>query len=97
MNHLGYVKMKEKLIIILLILVANNAYAVKTCKDENGRTYFTDIGCPEGTVKQGKLNVKETNTYRTRESINIDMLNDYERRHNTGRSWRWKKKRKHSN
>jgi len=89
--------MKSKLIFFLLILFANNAYAVKVCKDENGRSYFTDMGCPEGTKSQGELNMKESNTYRARDSIDIDMVNDYERRYNTGRSWRWVKKQRPNN
>ncbi|MCU7843519.1 MAG: DUF4124 domain-containing protein [Candidatus Thiodiazotropha sp. (ex Monitilora ramsayi)] len=91
----GYVnKLKTKLIFFLLLMIASDVYALKVCKDENGRAYFTDMGCPEGTINQDKLNINESNTYRTRDSINIDILNDYERRHNTGRNWRWVKKKK---
>ncbi len=89
--------MKAKLIFFLLIVITNNAYAVKICKDENGRAYFTDMGCPEGTVNQDKLEMKESNTYRSVESIDIGTVNDYERRYNTGRSWRWVKKQKSNN
>jgi hypothetical protein len=89
--------MKEKLIFIILILFASNAYAVKACKDENGRTYFTDVSCPEGTTSQNEVNVEEANTYRARDSIDVNILNDYERRYKTGRSWRWIKKQRSNN
>jgi hypothetical protein len=75
-------------------MVASNAHALNKCKDENGRTYFTDLGCPEGTTKNGEMEIKDANTYRARESININLLNDHEQRYNTGRSWRWVKKKK---
>ena len=90
-------KLQSKLIFLLLIMTANNAYAIKVCKDENGSTYFTDVGCPEGAINQEKLNMKESNTYRARDSIDIDIVNDYERRHKTGRSWRWVKKQRSKN
>ena len=96
-NNLEVSKMKAKLIVFLLVLVTTNAYAVKACKDENGKTYFTDLGCPQGTTKQDQLNLKETNTYRARDSIDIGIVNDYERRYNTGRSWRWVKKQRPNN
>ena len=97
-KQLGYVnKLKAMLIFFMLIMIANNVYAIKACKDENGSTYFTDMGCPEGTVNQDKLNVEDANTYRARDSINIDMVNDYERRYNTGRSWRWVQKKRPNN
>ncbi len=89
--------MKTKLMFFLLIMIANNVYAVKACKDENGKTYFTDVACPEGTISQDELDVKKTNTYRARDSINIDLVNDHERRYQTGRSWRWVKKQRPDN
>ena len=89
--------MKAKLIFFLLITVTNNVYAIKACKDENGRSYFTDLGCPKGTISQDKVNVQESNTYRARDSIDIDTVNDYERRYKTGRNWRWVQKQRHSN
>ena len=79
---------------IFFISIASNANALNACKDENGRSYFTDLACPEGTTKQKEVDLQQTNTYRTRESINIDLVNDHERRYNTGRSWRWVKKNK---
>lgn len=97
-KQLGYVnKMKTKLIFFLLIMITNNAYAVKVCKDENGGSYFTDMACPEGTINQDKLDLKKSNTYRAHDSINIDIVNDYERRYKTNRSWRWVKKQRHNN
>jgi hypothetical protein len=90
-------KIKVKLIFFLLIMFANNVYALKVCKDENGNAYFTDLGCPEGTLNQDELNIKESNTYRARDSIDIDIVNDYERRYKTGRSWRWVKKQRPNN
>jgi hypothetical protein len=86
--------MKAKLIFFILVMITNNVYALKACKDENGRAYFTDVGCPEGTKSQEKVEVKESNTYRARDSIDIGIVNDYERRYKTGRSWRWVKKQR---
>jgi hypothetical protein len=97
-KQLGYAnKIEAKLIFFLLIMITNNAYALKVCKDENGRAYFTDMGCPEGTINQNKLNIKESNTYRARDSIDIGIVNDYEQRYKTGRNWRWVKKQRHNN
>ena len=79
----------QAVILTLALVTTTNAYAIKVCKDESGRTYFTDVGCPEGMAKQDKLQLNQSNTYSTRESINIDLVNDYESRHKTGRSWRW--------
>jgi hypothetical protein len=83
-----------KLFILSLIMVANDVYALKVCKDENGRAYFTDLGCPKGTTRENKLYIKESNTYRARDSIDINLVNDYEQRYNTGRNWRWVKKKR---
>jgi hypothetical protein len=83
-----------KILIMTLIMVVTDVYALKVCKDENGRAYFTDLGCPEGTKKENELDIKESNTYRARDSIDINLVNDYERRYNTGRSWRWVKKQR---
>ena len=84
--------MMTKWIFLLLIICVNDVYAINVCKDENGRKYFTDLGCPEGTANQDKIDINEANTYRARDSINIDLVNDYENRYKTGRSWRWVKK-----
>jgi hypothetical protein len=83
-----------KILLLPLIMVASDVYALKICKDENGSAYFTDLGCPEGTTKESKLDIKESNTYRARDSIDINLVNDYERRYNTGRSWKWVKKQR---
>jgi hypothetical protein len=85
-----------KILIMSLTMVATDVYALKVCKDENGRAYFTDLGCPEGTKKENEMDIKESNTYRARDSIDINLVNDYERRYNTGRSWRWVKKQRSS-
>lgn len=60
------------------------------CRDANGNAYFTDRGCPEDTVTEGRDYVQPAQTYNGRESIDTEVLNNYERRGNSGRGWQWR-------
>jgi hypothetical protein len=91
----NYLKISSPIFIFCsLALLTDNAFAFKSCTAEDGSTYFTDLECPVGTVTEDEVEMRKSNTYRARESINIDLVNDHERRYNTGRSWQWVEKKR---
>jgi hypothetical protein len=61
------------------------------CRDADGNAYFSDRGCPEDTVMEGRDYVQPAQTYSGRESIDTDVLNNYEQRGNSGRNWQWRR------
>jgi hypothetical protein len=60
------------------------------CRDSNGNAYFSDRGCPEDTIPEGRDYVPSAQTYSGRESIDTGVLNNWEQRNRTGRSWEWR-------
>ncbi|WP_058557404.1 DUF4124 domain-containing protein [Thiohalocapsa sp. ML1] len=63
---------------------------VAVCRDANGNAYFSDQGCPEDTTPQGREYVPSAQSYSGRESIDTRVLNNWEQRNRTGRSWEWR-------
>lgn len=59
------------------------------CRDADGRPVFSDQGCPEDTVQEGRGYLPSAQGYSGEESIDTDVLNNYERRYNTGTEWQW--------
>lgn len=69
--------------------VAGQGYEV--CRGADGKPYFTDRGCPTDTVSEGAGYAAEAQGYSGPESIDTGVLNQYEGRHGTGRSWSWQR------
>jgi hypothetical protein len=78
------------LVVLAAGTLAQAGQPMAVCRDADGKAYFSDRGCPEDTVMQGRDYVQPAQTYNGRESIDTDVLNDYEERENTGRSWQWR-------
>jgi hypothetical protein len=77
---------------IVLTILAQPALAGKrmiACKDANGNPYFSDVGCPAETTSEGWRRAPEAQTYSGPQSIDTNMLNNYERRVGSGRQWQW--------
>ena len=77
---------------LVLALIASPGYAGKqlsVCKDANGKPYYTDVGCPRDASRQGSVYVPGAQSYSGKESIDTNLLNNYERRVGSGRQWQW--------
>jgi hypothetical protein len=71
-------------VIVMTVLTAGQPCAgerVKICRDENGKPFFTDVGCPEGSAKVGTVYVPNAQGYRRDWSQGeMDMLQKREQR-----------------
>jgi hypothetical protein len=86
----GHRKPTSSVIALVVSLYAGPLLAGKNitmCRDAQGRPTFSDVGCSEGTTKQGTFYAPDAQTYSRRWSQgDIDMLQRYDRANSGVRS-----------